>query len=76
MDKNIIGWKVVAIEYHYKGRQFMPDSSFTGHGRRLVNVDDSKDRLWLQPGMTYFKAGVETRRKCYPIFEKVSKVTI
>lgn len=34
MDKNIIGWKVVAIEYHYKGRQFMPDSSFTGHGKR------------------------------------------
>ena len=54
----------------------MPDSSFTGHGRRLVNINDSKDRLWLQQGIAYFKAGVDVRRKCYPIFEKVSKVII
>ena len=76
MSEDIIGWRVLAIEYWYRGKKYLKDLDFTGHGRSLVQEDNPKQKLWLQPGLTYFKAGVEVRRICYPVFRKASKVTI
>lgn len=68
-EKEIDHWRILSINYLYRGELYKKDDTFKGHGRKFIKVG-SNDSLWVQPGISLYKAGIEVVRHCYPVFKK------
>ena len=68
-QKEIDHWRILSVDYIYRGESYSLDKTFKGHGKKFIK-NGTNDSLWVQPGLPLYKAGIEVVRHCYPVFKK------